>query len=129
MHELSIADQIVSMVEWEAREAHALKVSSVTIDVSVLMEVEEDNLLFCLNTLKKEYSLMEDTVFLYREIAVEFECLNCGEAVIVHDLTAPVCQECGSPSLDIRGGDSIYIAEMEVEIDESGSAEKRDAGE
>ncbi len=129
MHELSIADQIVSMVELEAREARAIKISSVTIDVSVLMEVEEDNLLFCLNTLKKEYAITADTVFIYREVPVEFLCLNCGEAVIVSDLTAPVCQKCGSSSLDIRGGDSIYIAEMEVEMDESRSTEKCDAGE
>ncbi len=128
MHELSIADQIISMVELEAKEAQAVKVSSVTIDVSVLMEVEEDNLQFCLNTLKKEYLLTAETIFIYREVPVEFECLSCGEKVIVSDLTAPVCQECGSSSLDIRGGDSIYIAEMEVEIDESGSTEKRDAG-
>lgn len=116
MHELSIAQEIVRIVAREGANANAVRVSGASVSVGRLMAVETDNLLFCLDVLKKGDPLTEHTVFSVEEEELQLRCKACSH-VTVTDAFLFACGACHSPGVDVIGGEQLEVSYLEVECD------------
>ena len=126
MHELGIAEEIVRIVAKEGANAHAARVVGATVSVGRLMAVETDNLLFCLNALKKGDPLTEHTVFTVNEEGLQLRCRVCGHVAVAAELLF-ACEACRSRDVDVIGGEKLEVSSLEVELDED-RREKECAG-
>lgn len=113
MHELSIAQAIVDVVEDEARKAGATRVAKITLSLGELSGVVEDQLRFCFPIVVKNTAL--DGVELTVEtVAGEGFCEQCQAAFPLPTFFTP-CPHCGEHTQQIRAGQEVRVASLEVE--------------
>ncbi len=117
MHELSIAEEIVRIVAKEGASVKAVRVSGASVSVGRLMAVETDNLLFCLDVLKKSDPLTEHTIFTVEEEQLQLRCKAC-DHVTVTDEFLFACEACHSQAVDVIGGEQLEVSYLEVESHE-----------
>ena len=101
MHELSITQNLVAIVE---EHAQGQRVKRVTLEIGKLSGIMADAIRFCFDT------CTEDTRLEILEPAGEVTCRRCGLEFTVQQLYE-VC-DCGSASLVISSGDQLNIKEM-----------------
>ena len=112
MHEMSLAESIVQIVEDTARQNGAVRVSAVTLEVGQLAGVEIEALRFCFDAASR------DTVAVGAELRIEQPdgrawCMPCGDTVVVAGLAEP-CPRCGSHQLQVTGGNELKVREIEI---------------
>ncbi len=117
MHELSIAQEIVRIVAKEGASVHAVRVIGASVSVGRLMAIETDNLLFCLDVLKKNDPLTEHTVFMVEEERLQLRCKACGHVTVTGEFLF-ACEVCRSQGVDVIGGEQLEVSCLEVECDE-----------
>ena len=113
MHEWTIADNLVRLVEEAARREGLMEVSAVYVRVGALRQVIPE-------TLRTAFSrLIGETGFAGAELKIEevplsVKCRACGSEKAGDDL-AFTCGGCGSTDLDILAGDELFIDYLEGE--------------
>ncbi len=120
MHEFSIVQNLLDLIERYARKNRAERVTEIVVSVGVLSGVEPHLLKVAFDTFK------EGTVAESAELVIEIEkldlrCRDCGK---VSGLEEPrfVCPFCGSLNTEASGGDGLILKRLEMECHE-GSAE------
>ena len=113
MHELGIAQAIVDVVEDEARKAGAKKVVAITLSLGELSGIVERQLRFCFPFVTKDTALAEAELRI-EHIAGEGFCQGCGETFALTTLFE-ACPRCGEFTRDIRAGQELKVASLEVE--------------
>ncbi len=116
MHELSIAEQIIRIVANEGADANAVRVTGASVSVGRMMAVERDNLLFCLDVLKKSDPLTEHTVFAVEEEKLQLQCKACGHVTVTGEFLF-ACEACHSQGVDVIGGGQLEVSYLEVSFD------------
>jgi hydrogenase nickel incorporation protein HypA/HybF len=101
MHEMSLAEGIVQLVEDAARADGCTKVTSVWLEIGQLAAVETESLRFCFDAVT------------HGSIA-EGARLKCEGNVPVTVLYDP-CPVCGSHQIQVTGGSEMRVKEFEVE--------------
>lgn len=114
MHELSIAMEILDIVDGEAQKAGASKVTLVKLQIGSLSGVETDSLSFCFDTIKGEKKVLSDAELVIDEIPIRAHCSPCdkdfsGEG---HLLRCPACEGFQTKLLQ---GDELKVVEIEVD--------------
>jgi hydrogenase nickel incorporation protein HypA/HybF len=113
VHELSIAQAIVDVVEEETRNAGASRVVSITLALGELSGVVEEQLRFCFPLVVKDTAL--DGVELTIEtVRGEGFCEKCHDTFAMPSLLTP-CPRCGEYTQEIRAGQELVVASLEVE--------------
>ncbi len=110
MHELSIAMNIVEIVEENATAHKVNLVSDVEIDVGLMSGVVIDALRFALEEAVKS-SVMESAKISINEIPAKSKCLACSHEFEPEDIIA-VCPECGHLYADIISGKELKIRKI-----------------
>ncbi|RLJ70788.1 hydrogenase-3 nickel incorporation protein HypA [Hydrogenivirga caldilitoris] len=116
MHEFSIVQSLLGLIEKHARENRASSVTKVVIQVGVLSGVEPHLLDIAFNTFK------EGTIASGAELVIEVEplrilCLDCNGEFTKEELSA-VCPNCNSLNTKVTGGEDLFLKSMEMECDE-----------
>ena len=113
MHELSIAENILEIIESHRAAREFARCSSVKLKIGLLAAVDEEALRFAFEV------ITEDTP--HRGVALEVEksfprarCA-CGQSFEVRELVY-LCPNCGSPRARLEGGDELDILSLEVEL-------------
>lgn len=113
MHELSIADAVLSAVRAEAERHPGARLTKVGVRVGELSGVNADALSFCFESLVQGTEL--------EPLALEVEACprrhrcprcSCTFAVVDYDVA---CPDCGASPTDCIGGDELELAYLEVE--------------
>jgi hydrogenase nickel incorporation protein HypA/HybF len=111
MHELSLAAEVISIVEAELLPGAGIE--KITLSVGMLSCVNPDSLVFCLDSLlvTKGYTKV---VLSVNRIQALLLCLECGEQYNTEDVYK-ACPGCGSLKREILSGrdltvDSIHLA-------------------
>lgn len=114
MHEMAIVQNIVEIVEEQARMHDAKKVIGIKLEFGALTGVMPAAVTFAFEILSKG-GLTEGAELDIRIIPIKVFCLECSKEMVLEEYE-PFCPVCGSPSLQIvEGRDEMRIAELLVE--------------
>lgn len=112
MHELTIAENLIVLVEETARRESAQQVSVVAVDIGELSAIEVDALIFAFDVVKRG-TLAASARLDIAAIAGAGRCRNCQASVAMAKLYA-VCPACGGGDLDIVSGREMRVRAIEV---------------
>jgi hydrogenase nickel incorporation protein HypA/HybF len=113
MHEMSIAESVLQIIEESARAEGCARVKTVWLEIGQLACVEKEALRFCFDAVMKD-SIAEGAQLEIVETAGQGRCTQCGgEAQIAALYEA--CPQCGSYTMQVIAGDVMRVKELEVE--------------
>lgn len=113
MHEMSICESILSVIEQQAVAQSFNKVNMVRLEIGPLAGVELQALRFSFDVVTRG-GIADGAKLEVIELPVEGWCMPCARSVRVKERYNP-CPECGSYQVQITGGDELRIKEMEVD--------------
>jgi hydrogenase nickel incorporation protein HypA/HybF len=120
MHEYSIVDSLLKIVEENAQQRGAKKVVKIELKIGVLSGVEPE-LLFRAFELFREGTLAEEAELVIHHQPVVVQCQNCGKESVLGERPRYRCPQCNSPNLKIVDGEEMYLTSLELEIEETKS--------
>lgn len=113
MHEMSLCEGILQILEDEARAKHFSRVRSVCLEIGDLASVDPEALRFCFDVVVRG-TLANDAALVIDRVEGRGWCMPCGESVtIAHHGDA--CPRCGSYQVQVTDGADMRIKEMEVD--------------
>lgn len=113
MHEMSLAEGIVQLVEDAARADGCSKVKTVWLEIGQLAAVEKEALRFCFDAVAGD-TLAEGARLEIIETPGQGWCMKCENKVPVSALYDP-CPVCGGYQVQVTGGNEMRVKELEVE--------------
>ena len=113
MHEMSICEGILQVLETSSAEKNFTRVKKVFVEVGPLSGVEVDALRFSFDVVMKG-SLADNSVLEIIETDAKAWCLNCNELVTISQRYDD-CPQCGSAQIQVTSGDELAIKELEVD--------------
>ena len=112
MHEMSIAEGIVQVIEEQARRQDYQQVTAVWLEIGPLAAIEKESLRFCFDAVCRN-TLAAGARLEIIDLPGLAWCLGCGQTVAIvrrYDQ----CPLCGSYQLQVTAGDELRIKELEV---------------
>lgn len=113
MHEMSIAEGILQIVEDAARQQGFKRVTEVRLEIGALSGVEIEALTFCLDVVL-QHGIAEGARIELEKVPGTGYCLGCGETVPVLALY-DACPKCGSYQVQATGGTEMRVKDLLVE--------------
>lgn len=113
MHEMSLAEGILNIVEDAARAQTIDRVKEITLEIGALSGVEVDALTFCLDMVLKGSVAEGAKVELQRVPGLGW-CMQCAENVPINALF-DACPKCGSYQVQAVGGTEMRVKDLLVE--------------
>ena len=113
MHELSIALNLVELVEEEARKAGCSKVYSVEVALGLLSGVDPEALAFSI-TLAKENTILGDAAINLHTVEGNGRCRMCNNVFPVNAFYS-ICPVCSSNAVEIVAGDDLKLISLQAE--------------
>lgn len=113
MHELSLCENIVQIIEEQAKIQGYRRVKMVWLEVGGLAGVETEALRFGFDVVTKN-SVAEGAHLEILTTPGLAWCMHCAETVAI-ERRYDECPRCGGYQLQVTGGDELRIKELEVE--------------
>lgn len=113
MHEMSLAEGILQIVEDTAAKQGFKRVIEVRLEIGALSGVEVEALSFCLDVVLRNSVADGARVELERLPGQGF-CLACGETVEIQALY-DACPRCGGYQVQATGGTEMRVKDLLVE--------------
>ncbi len=114
MHEYSIVQNLLDLVEENAKKNGAKNVSKVVVKIGVLSGVEPHLLRIAFDTFK-EKTICEHAVLEMIVQPIVVKCGNCGKtSEFDKDRIFFECLECGSVDLDTIDGEDMLLLSIEM---------------
>ena len=113
MHEMSLAESVLQIIEDTVRVQPFRRVRSVVLEVGALSAVEPEAMTFCFDAVTRG-SLAEGARLEIVAIPGSGWCMHCGKNVTLHERYG-LCPECGDARVEITGGTEMRVRDMEVE--------------
>jgi hydrogenase nickel incorporation protein HypA/HybF len=110
MHELSIADAVVTIV---TRHAAGRRVTRVDLKVGHLRQVVPDALAFAFE-LVAQGTPAEGAELVMEEVPATVRCRDCGGKSVLEAFPAH-CAVCGSLDVDVTGGEELLVDSLELD--------------
>jgi hydrogenase nickel incorporation protein HypA/HybF len=112
MHELSLLENVRTILEEHAQDQNFQQVEEVTLAIGVLSCVEIEALKFAFETVMKG-SLAENAILNFKMIEGQGRCQSCGQLTVMKMLY-DVCEHCGHARIDVLTGLEMKITELKV---------------
>jgi hydrogenase nickel incorporation protein HypA/HybF len=112
MHEMSIAQSIVDIVEKELASHGVEQLRVVNIAVGKWAAVVPEQLAFCFSMLTMDTSMAGATLNV-REVPLGYKCSACGEEFTSGEMVI-VCPKCGDTNITLTTGRELAIESIEV---------------
>jgi hydrogenase nickel incorporation protein HypA/HybF len=110
MHELSIADAVVTIA---SRHANGRRVTRVDVKVGWLRQVVPDSLLFAFELVSAGTEL-DGAELVIEEVPARVRCRACTAETELREFPAH-CGECGGFDVDVTAGEELLVDSIEVE--------------
>lgn len=110
MHELSIATEIISIVEKEIARQSLNSVSSIKLRIGALAGVNPEALRFGFEAASAGTALAGTTLDI-DWIVVKGKCRTCGREFTIDDF-AFICPFCDSPDIEVLQGEELDIVHL-----------------
>ncbi len=112
MHEMSICEGIVQVLEEQSVCQHFKRVEKVRLEIGAMSGVEIEALRFCFDAVTRG-TIADRAALEIIETKGEAWCMVCARTVVVHR-RFDACPDCGSYQLQVTGGDELRIKDLEV---------------
>lgn len=112
MHEMSICEGIVQLIEDQAVTQKFTSVETVWLEIGPLAGVELEALRFGFDVVTKG-TVAQDAKLEIIQTQGKAWCMPCEKNVAVSE-KFDACPDCGSYQLQVTGGDELRIKELEV---------------
>lgn len=117
MHELSVTEGLLSIINEEARKSGARRVAGINLVIGELACIIDESVQFYFDILSRG-TLAEGAVLSFRKVPAEYQCRCCGH--LFQKRTREYrCPICGGPSVILDRGREFYIDSIEVDSDEN----------
>ena len=113
MHELSIAQHIVDIVEEAVRPEPGAQVARVVVRIGRMVAVFPESLSFCYGAIT-DGTALSGSALVVEEVPVRVLCRTCGETTELESF-ALRCGGCGGVDLKVTSGDEMLVSHIEVE--------------
>lgn len=113
MHEMSLAEGVLQIIEDSARTQNFSRVKTVWLEIGQLAGVEKEAMRFCFDAVVRD-SIAQDANLEIIETPGQAWCLHCAETVQVQALF-DACPKCGSYQIQVTGGNEMRVKELGVE--------------
>ncbi len=113
MHEMSLTEGVLQILQDHAKSQGFERVKTVWLEIGQLSGVEVEAMRFCFDAVMQG-TLADQARLEIINVPGQAWCMPCGKSVTVQQRFEP-CPECGSFQLQITGGDQMLIKELEVE--------------
>jgi hydrogenase nickel incorporation protein HypA/HybF len=113
MHELSLVESMVGLVEDERRRQDFSRVRTIRVHLGALGHVEPEALQFCFDAVARG-TIADGARLVIEMIPGEGSCSDCDQIFPLDERFA-ACPCCGSTKVRMTAGDEFSLAELEVE--------------
>lgn len=113
MHEMSLAENVLQIIEDAAHQQGFTRVRTVWLEIGQLACVEQESLRFGFEVATRG-SIAEQARLEIVEAAGQGRCEQCAQNFPLAALYE-ACPECGSYDVKVTGGDGMRVKELEVE--------------
>jgi hydrogenase nickel incorporation protein HypA/HybF len=113
MHEMSLAESVLQIIEDAAERERFAKVKAVWLEIGALAGVEPEALRFCFDAVTRG-SVAEGATLEIATTPGAAWCMPCSQPVAIETRGDP-CPRCGSFQLQVTGGAELRLRELEVE--------------
>lgn len=112
MHELSIAQEIFSIIQQNVETDNLVSVKNVKVKIGKLSSILPASLLFCFDAIKTDTPL-KNTELIIIHIPILIECFDCKT---ISEIEPPVfsCPKCGNANIKMTGGSELLVEEIEL---------------
>ena len=115
MHEYSIVQSLLDVIEENAKKHNATKVKKVVVKIGVLSGVEPHLLEMAFNTFK-EKTICHDAVF---EMIIQPIVAKCKDCEYINNYPKNQiffeCENCGGVELEVLDGEEMLLLNLELE--------------
>jgi hydrogenase nickel incorporation protein HypA/HybF len=112
MHELSLAQDVLQIIEEHSKKDGYSRVTSVWLEIGALAGVEPDALRFCFEAVTRN-SLARGARLEIVDVPGSGWCLQCGDTVAMQERYS-ACPRCGGYQLRATGGMGMRVRELEA---------------
>jgi hydrogenase nickel incorporation protein HypA/HybF len=112
MHELSLAEGVLQLIEDAARREEFSKVTTVWLEIGQLAGVEAEAMKFCFDAVARG-SVAEGAQLEIIATPGSGRCMQCSAGVTLNEVFA-VCPHCGAHRVQVTGGTEMRVRELEV---------------
>jgi len=113
MHEMSLAEGVLQLIEDAASAQSFTRVTAVFLEIGQLSAVEPEALSFCFDAVTRG-SIAEGARLEILDVPGCGWCLPCGQTVLMTQLH-DACPRCGGYQVQVTGGTEMRVMELEVE--------------
>ncbi len=113
MHEVSLIESVVALVEDERRKQDFSRVRSIRLQLGTLGHAEPEALRFCFDAVTRG-TVAEGARLVIDIVPGEGWCSGCRRTVPLEERFA-ACPLCGNAPVRLTAGDELRVAELEVE--------------
>jgi len=113
MHEMSLCEGILRVIEEQAESQNYHKVKTVWLEIGALAGVEVEALRFGFDVVMKD-SIARDAKLEVIHVPGQAWCMQCMKNIEIAQ-RFDACPDCGSHQLQVNGGEALQIKELEVE--------------
>lgn len=112
MHELSIAQEIFSIIQQNVDAGKLESVKNVKVKIGKLSNILPDSLLFCFDAIKSDTPL-NNSELIINQTPILIECNDCKS---VSEIEPPVfsCPNCSGINIKMTGGSELILEEIEL---------------
>lgn len=112
MHEMSLCEGVLQILEDHARSEGFSRVKAVWLEIGDLSGVEKEAMRFSFDAVTRD-TLADKARLDIIEVPGEAWCMKCSKTVSVRQ-RFDACPDCGSYQLQVTGGEQMRIKELEV---------------
>ena len=112
MHELALSQNMVEIIEREARLQTFGRVETVRLEIGLLSCVEPEALRFCFDTVTRG-TVADGALLEILTVPADACCRDCSAEFKISRRASP-CPQCAGYRLDVQGGDQMRIKDLEI---------------
>lgn len=113
MHELSLAEALIELVEEESRKLAGARIRTVRLEIGAIATVEPEAMRFCFDVVARGTSA-DGAVLDIVTVPGRGRCLECRRDIDVFERPT-LCPECGAARVEVTSGDVMRLKELEVD--------------
>lgn len=112
MHEMTLAEGVLQLIEDAARAKEFVKVTAVWLEIGQLSGVEVEAMKFCFDAVIRD-SIADGARLEIIATPGSGWCMQCSKTVPMSEVFGE-CPDCGSHQMQVNGGTEMRVKELEV---------------